>query len=165
MTEQPFDFEAFIAGARLAEDTFTLYLVDNGRQIERLKAEIDATKTVADDREATVAADTTDLEQQVASLVAQMRESKREFTLRAVTPDELAKIGEPGTDIYDQLAVQSVKPALNRDQWQRVGEVVGAQQFSAFVSQANALATSKVAVPDFSPNDSTSQDLRESSAS
>ena len=80
-------------------------------------------------------------------------------------PFELEQIASDGTDVYDQLAIQSVKPALDRDQWKRVGAAAGAQQFSAFVRKANALATLEVVVPDFSQPISTSQDLRESSLS
>jgi hypothetical protein len=160
---EPFDFEAFISGAKLAEDTFDLYLVNNGPAIDRLEAKIKQADTGADDRESSVPADVTALKQQVAALKAAMEKSKREFTLRSVTPDELEQIAGDGTDVYDQLAIQSVKPALDRDQWKRVGAAAGAQQFSAFVRKANALATLEVVVPDFSQPISTSQDQRESS--
>ena len=160
---EPFDFEAFISGAKLAEDTFDLYLVNNGPAIDRLEAQIKQADTGADDRESSVPADVTALRQQVATLKAAMEKSKREFTLRSVTPDELEQIAGDGTDVYDQLAIQSVKPALDKDQWKRVGAAAGAQQFSAFVRKANALATLEVVVPDFSQPISTSQDQRESS--
>jgi hypothetical protein len=160
-----FDFEAFISGARLAEDTFSLYLVDNGRKIAHLQERIDKAKSSGDEREASTG-NTADLEAQVAALVDEMSGSRREFTLRALTPDEWKHVvSDDGTDVYDQLAAQSVKPALNRDQWKRVGEVVGVSQFSTFVAQANALATNDVVMPDFSPSDSTTHDLRESSSS
>ena len=158
-----FDFEAFISGARLAEDTFSLYFVDNGRKIAHLQEQIDAAKDGGDEREASTG-NTADLEAQVAALVDEMSNSRREFTLRAVTPDELKRIGDDDTDVYDQLATQSVKPVLTRDQWKRVGDAAGAKQFSTFVSKANALATNDVVMPDFSPSDSTSLDLRESSS-
>ena len=165
MSEQ-FDFEAFIAGAKPAEDTFPLYLVNHGPAIERLRGEIDKAKAGSDDdREASVPAEVADLEQQVARLIAEMQKSKREVTLRSVTPDELEKIASPDTDVYDQLAVQAVSPPLDREQWKRLGEGVGAAQFAEFVAKANALATLKVVVPDFSQITSTSQDLRESSLS
>ena len=163
---EPFDFESFISGAKLAEDTFPLYLVNHGPAIERLRAEIDQAKAGgADDREASVTADVTALEQQVARLTAEMQRSRRDLTLRSVTPDELEKISSDGTDVYDQLAIQSVKPVLDRDQWKRLAAAAGAQQFSEFIRKANALATLQVVVPDFSPTTSTSQDLRESSLS
>lgn len=163
---EPFDFEAFIAGSHLAEDTFTMYLVDYGPQIARLDAQIDQAKSGPDDRESsTASAEVADLERQRDVLVAKMEESRREFTLRACTPDELKLITSDETDVYDQLAIQSVKPALDRDQWKRVGEAAGAIQFSEFVVKANALVTSKVVVPDFSQTSSTSRDLRESSLS
>lgn len=163
---EPFDFESFISGAKLAEDTFPLYLVNHGPAIERLRAEIEQAKSGGgDDREASVTADVTALEQQVARLIAEMQKSRRDLTLRAVTPDELEKISDKGTDVYDQLAIQSVKPQLDRDQWKRLGAAAGHRQFSEFISKANALATLQVVVPDFSPTTSTSQDLRESSVS
>ena len=163
---ESFDFEAFIAGSKLAEDTFDLYLVNHGPAIARLKAQIEqATTGTGNDREASVSADVTDLEQQVARLTAQMQQSKREVTLRSVTPDELEKIAGPDTDVYDQLAIQAVNPPLDREQWKRLGAAAGAEQFSDFIRKANALATLKVVVPDFSRTTSTSQDLRESSLS
>lgn len=161
---EPFDFEAFIAGAKLAEDTFDLYLVNHGPAIERLRAEIDkATAGGGDDRESSVPAEVVDLEQQVARLTAEMQQSKREVTLRSVTPDELEFIAKPETSMYDQLAIQAVKPALTAEQWKRLGAAVGSQQFAEFLGKANELATLKVVVPDFSPTTSTSQDQRESS--
>ena len=163
---EPFDFEAFIAGSKLAEDTFELYLVNHGPAIARLREQIEqATVGGGDDREATVPADVSDLERQVARLTAEMQKSRRELTLRSVTPDELEHIASDETDVYDQLAIQAVKPALDREQWKRLGATVGAAQFSEFVLKANALATLKVVVPDFSPTTSTSQDQRESSLS
>jgi hypothetical protein len=163
---EPFDFEAFIAGSKLAEDTFALYLVNHGPAIERLRAEIEDVKAGgSDDREASASADVAALEQQVARLSAEMQKSRREVTLRSVTPDELEQIASDKTDVYDQLAIQSVNPVLNRDQWKRLGAAVGAEQFGEFIRKANALATLKVVVPDFSPTISTSQDLRESSLS
>ena len=163
---EPFDFEAFIAGSKLAEDTFAMYLVDHGPQIARLDAQIDQAKSGPDDRESsTVSAEVADLEHQRDVLVAKMEESRREFTLRACTPDELKRLASDETDVYDQLAMQSVSPPLDRDQWQRVGDAVGAMQFSEFVNKASALLTSKVVAPDFSRTSSTSPDLRESSLS
>lgn len=163
---EPFDFEAFIAGSKLAEDTFELYLVNHGPAIARIQAEIEqATTGSGDDRESTVPADVTDLERQVKRLTAEMQKSRREITLRSVTPDELERIAGDSTDVYDQLAIQSVKPALDRDQWKRLGAAAGAEQFADFIRKANALATLKVVVPDFSPTTSTSHDLRESSLS
>lgn len=163
---EPFDFEAFIAGSHLAEDTFELYLVNHGPAIARIQAEIEQAKAGGgDDRESSVPADVTDLERQVARLTAEMEKSRREITLRSVTPDELERIAGDSTDVYDQLAIQSVKPALDRDQWKRLGAAAGAQQFAEFVRKANALATLEVVVPDFSPSTSTTQDLRESSLS
>ena len=93
-----------------------------------------------------------------------MAGSKRDLTLRALTPDELKRVSDDDTDVYDQLATQSVKPKLDRDQWQRLGAAAGAKQFSEFVSKANVLATNDVVMPDFSPSDSTTHDLRESSS-
>jgi len=160
---EPFDFEAFISGAKLAEDTFDLYLVNNGPAIDRLEAQIKQADTGADDRESSVPADVTALKQQVAALKAAMEKSRGSFTLRAIGYDELDALAGTETDIYDQLAAQSVDPVLDRDQWKRLGSVAGAQQFSEFVQKANALATLKVVVPDFSQPISTSQDQRESS--
>jgi hypothetical protein len=160
---EPFDFEAFIAGAHLAEDTFALYLVNHGPQIARLQEQIAAASAPGDEREASTDSASADLEQQVETLIAQMEESKREVTLRTLTPDELRDLSGEETDVYDQLATQSVSPRLDRDQWQRLGAAVGATPFAEFVTKANALAVSRAVVPDFSPTISTSPDLRESS--
>ena len=157
-----FDFEAFISGARLAEDTFSLYLVDNGRKIAHLQEQIDKAKNSGDEREASTG-NTADLEAQAAALVDEMAASKRDLTIRALTPDELKRVSDDDTDVYDQLATQSVKPKLDRDQWQRLGAAAGAKQFSEFVSKANVLATNDVVMPDFSPSTLSSPDLRESS--
>lgn len=162
---EPFDFEAFIAGSKLAEDTFTLYLVNHGPAIARLQAQIEQAKSSGDDRESTVPADVSHLERQIERLTAEMQKSKREVTLRAVTPDEYEFITSDKSDVYDQLAIQSVKPVLDHDQWKRLGAAAGVQQFGSFMRKANALATSEVVVPDFSPNASTTQDQRESSLS
>src|SRR5690348_11503368 len=98
-----FDFEAFISGARLAEDTFSLYLVDNGRKIAALQAELDkAAAAVGDEREATTGVDTSSIEAQIAALVDEMGKSRRELTLRALTPDELKRVSDSDTDVYDQ---------------------------------------------------------------
>ena len=165
MTE-PFDFEAFIAGSHLAEDTFAMYLVDHGPQIAHLDAQIDQAKSGPDDRESsTASAEVAELEHQRDVLVAKMEESRREFTLRACTLEEVERVASDETDIYDQLAMQSVKPALDRDQWKRVSEAFGARQFSELMAKANVLLTAKVVVPDFSQSSSTSRDLRESSLS
>jgi len=158
-----FDFEAFIAGAHLAEDTFPLYLVNHGPQIARLTAEIDAAKSPGDEREASTGNAAAELEQQVAGLIAEMEASKREVTLRSLTPDEWRTVAGEDTDVYDQLAAQSVSPKLDHDQWQRLGAAVGATPFAEFVKKANALALSRAVVPDFSPTASTTPDQRESS--
>ena len=162
---EPFDFEAFIAGSKLAEDTFTLYLVNHGPAIARLQAQIEQAKSSGDDRESTVSPDVSHLEQQIARLTAEMQKSRREVTLRALTPDELERQAKPEVDVYDQLAIQSVKPVLDREQWRRLGAAVGAQQFGALIQKANRLAAAEVVVPDFSPNASTTPDQRESSPS
>ena len=160
---EPFDFEAFIAGSRLAQDTFHLYLVDNGPAISRLQDDLDKAQAVGDEREATPGVDSSRIESEIKALIDEMETSRRSFTLRALNSSELETTTSDDTDVFDQLAIQSVKPTLNRDQWKRVSEVVGVTQFRRFVSEANALALRQVVVPDFSPTDSTSQDLRESS--
>jgi hypothetical protein len=160
-----FDFEAFIAGSKLAEDTFTLYLVNHGPAIARLQAQIEQAKSSGDDRESTVSPDVSHLEQQIARLTAEMHKSKREVTLRQLNYDEIDMVTSPDTDVYDQLAAQAVNPPLDREQWKRLAVAVGATHFGQFVGKANALATSGVVVPDFSPNASTTPDQRESSPS
>ena len=162
---EPFDFEAFIAGAKLAEDTFHLYLVDHGPAIARLQADVDKARAVADDREASVDGESVEKEREVERLIAEMEGSRRSFTLRALNTEEFKRTADDDTDVFDQLAIQAVKPVLDRDQWKRISDVVGATQFGRFVAEANGLAMRQVVVPDFSPTVSTSQDLRESSLS
>lgn len=164
MTE-PFDFEAFIAGSHLAEDTFDLYLVNHGPAIARLREQIEQATTGPDDRESTVPTDVTRLEREAARLGAEMEKSRRQVTLRALTPDELEQTAEDEADVYDQLAIQSVNPALDREQWKRLGAAAGARQLSELIAKANRLATAEVVVPDFSPTSSTNPDQRESSLS
>jgi hypothetical protein len=163
---EPFDFEAFISGAKLAEDTFDLYLVNNGPAIARLEAQIEkASSGGGDERESSVPEDVTALRQQVARLSAAMEASKREVTLRQLTYDELVETGKPECSVYDQLAVQSVSPKMDAVQWKRLAGSIGATPFNDFLRKANALAMLEVVVPDFSPTTSTSQDQRESSLS
>ena len=162
---EPFDFEAFIAGSKLAEDTFDLYLVNHGPAIARLREQIEQAKDSGDEREGTIPADVTALEQQIARLTAEMQKSKREVTLRQLTYDELEEESKPERSVYDQLAVQSVSPTLTAEQWKRLADAAGARQFNDLVVKANGLAMLGVVVPDFSPSTSTTHDLRESSLS
>jgi hypothetical protein len=154
----PFDFEAFISGAQLARGKVSFYLVDHSAEIEALRA----TKAPADERESGGKDPS-----RLAELEAAMQASFREVEIRDLTPDEFKAVREDGSEtaVYDQLALQSVNPPLTAKQWHATGEVIGFAQFKQVVDAATALVLSKVAVPDFSQNASTTRSRRPSSQS
>lgn len=160
---EPFDFEAFVAGTQLARRTVYVYRVDNRDEILRLQADHDRLPDASgDEREATENPRRA-LAARIAALREEMEASRQGFVIRTITPDELATIQSDDTDVYDQLAIQSVEPKLTAEQWRRVADVVGLAQWSVLVADANDLIRSKVAVPDFSPSVSMTLSPRASS--
>jgi hypothetical protein len=151
---EPFDFDAFIAGTQLARGTVGFYRVDHRPEIQRLTREHDALPLDAlDEREQSAPSPRKALAEKIAGLREEMEASRVEFTIRTLTPDEFRKNTDDDTlDIYDQLATQSVEPALDRDQWRKLADRIGIAQWGQLVAEANALILSKVAVPDFSPS-------------
>ena len=146
---EPFDFEAFIAGTQLARRTTGFYRKDHRDEIDRLQAEHDALP-VGDDREGSKGS-RRKIAERIKALRDEMEASRVPLVIRTLTPDEFRKVSESDVlDVYDQLAMQSVEPALTKDQVRRLADVIGAAQWGAIVSEANALITSRVAVPDFS---------------
>ena len=149
---EPFDFDAFIAGTQLARGTVSFFKSDHRPEILRLTKLHDALpKDGGDDREVSATSPRQELADKIAALRAEMEASRVEFTIRTLTPDEFKKTSDDETlDAFDQLALQSVEPALDREQWKRLADRIGIAQWSQIVSDANALILSKVAVPDFS---------------
>lgn len=149
---EPFDFESFIAGTQLARGPVGFYKVDHRPEIARLTREHDALPVDGgDDREVSAPSPRKDLAAKIAALREEMEASRVEFVIRTLTPDEFRKIQDDDTlDVYDQLEMQSVEPALTKDQWKRLADRIGTAQWAQLVKDANDLILSKVAVPDFS---------------
>jgi hypothetical protein len=164
---EPFDFDAFIAGTQLARGPVSFYRVDHRVQIQQLTAEHDAAPAEGgDERESDQTPARHALAERIAALRAEMEASRVTLTLRTLTPDEYREITrDDALDIYDQLewmskapkgsdnpAAYSDLPQLTRAQWKAVADRIGTAQFAVIVADANALVESKVAVPDFSPS-------------
>jgi hypothetical protein len=149
---EPFDFDAFIAGTQLARGTVGFYRVDHRPEIARLTREHDALPLdTIDEREQSVASPRKELAEKIAALREEMEASRVEFTIRTLTPDEFRKVqDDEKIDVYDQLAMQAIEPALDREQWKRLADRIGIAQWGQIVKDANDLILSKVAVPDFS---------------
>jgi hypothetical protein len=161
-----FDFEAFIRGTQLPRRTVFAYRLDHRDEIARLTAEHDALPADGDDRESTGTSPRAGIASQIKALRDEMEASKVEFVIRTLTPQEFKRVQEDDTlDVYDQLEMQSVEPHLTKDQWQQVGEAIGAGQWGAMVSAANDLVLKRVAVPDFSRSVSQTLSPQGSSAS
>ena len=162
-----FDFEAFIAGTHLPTIKVPLYRVDHSLEIKDLDEQIaKLPKDPSDEREG-VKSVRADLTGRRDALAAEQDGSAQEFELRALSAPEFAEVSKPEFDVFDQIAVQSKGTANEacRDVWERVSASVTAMQWSGFVARANALVLSKVAVPDFSQPNSTTQAQRSSSES
>jgi len=149
---EPFDFEAFISGTQLARGTVGFYRADHRTEIAQLTREHDAISPDAgDEREASAPSNRKALADKIAALRQEMEASRVEFTIRTLTPDEFKRINDDASlDVYDQLAMQSVEPALTKDQWKRLADRIGTAQWAQLVKDANDLVLSRVAVPDFS---------------
>lgn len=148
---EPFDFEAFINGAQLARRMVGFYKIDHRSEIDRLTREHDAlAEGAGDERESAKASPRKTLAERIAALRAEMEASRVDMEIRTLTPDESKAMQADDKDVYDQLALQSVEPALTRAQWKQLADKIGAAQFATLTSEANALILSKVAVPDFS---------------
>lgn len=149
---EPFDFDAFIAGTQLARGPVGFYRVDHRPEIARLTKQHDALPADGgDDREVSAPSPRKELAAKIVALREEMEASRVEFVIRTLSPDEFKKIQDDDKlDVYDQLAMQAVEPALDRDQWQRLAGRIGMSQWAQVVKDANDLILSKVAVPDFS---------------
>lgn len=162
---EAFNFEDFISGAQLPRRTVSVYMADLSDEIRRLQVEHDQALDDADERVSSKGA-SAEIAERIKALVEQMEASKRTFVLRTLTPAEFAKLqDDDDLGVTDQLALQSVEPALTAEQWERVGEVIGAGQWATLVRDANDLVLSRVAVPDFSQSVLASLALKGSSRS
>ena len=154
----PFDFEAFIAGTKLPTLTVPLYRVDHSRQIADLDAKIKALpEQPGDEREGQVSQRDT-LTAERDRLSDEQAASATEFELRALSATEYRVIiDDDGKDVFDQIAAmsQGTRNEAPRETWERVAGTVSAMQWGEFVTRANALVLSKVVVPDFSQQPST----------
>lgn len=145
-----FDFEAFIAGAQLPRRTVTFYAADKTDEIERLTAEHDSLPAEADDRVGSKSS-RRKLAEQIKALREEMEDSEQSIIIRALDADEMQHhSNNDALDIYDQLAAQTVEPALTADQWREIAKRISYGVMSGIVAKANALALRSVAVPDFS---------------
>ena len=149
---EPFDFDAFIAGTQLARGTVGFYKVDHRPEIARLTREHDVLPLDGlDDREVSAPSPRKEIAAKISALREEMEASRVEFTIRTLTPDEFKKVQDDEKfDVYDQLAMQAIEPALDRDQWKRLADRIGIAQWGQVVKDANDLILSRVAVPDFS---------------
>ena len=149
---EPFNFDAFIKGTQLPRRVVSAFRVDHRDEIMRLTAEHDALPVDgADDREASASSPRADLAARIKALRDEMEASRVDFVIRTLTPQEFKRVQDDDSlDVYDQLAMQSVEPALAADQWKQVGEVIGSGQWGYIVAAANELVLKRVAVPDFS---------------
>jgi hypothetical protein len=164
----PFDFNAFIAGTQLAKAPVYAYARDHTAEIAALKAQYEALPDDGDARESTQGSDRDRLAQAILTLQEDMTQSRQEWVLRTLGPDEFKALSQDDDlDVYDQMAMQSNPPdpcpnpkayadlpGLTADQWRQIAAAVGAVQWGVIVGAANDLILSKVAVPDFSPNTS-----------
>lgn len=165
---EPFDFDAFIRGAEMPHATVPLIRKDRSAQITELRAALERLpEEGADERESTVD-ERAPLLERIAALEAEQAESAMIVELRALNPQEFkdAVVAE-GTDVYDQIAAQSqgTRNEGDRERWVAVAATISAFQWGEFLERANALLLSKVALPDFSQNGSTTPTRRTSSAS
>lgn len=168
-----FNFEDFISGAQLARRTVSAYKVDHSHELEALRREYDVLRKErdalvedADEREGVASGPVSRL-REVAERIEAMRDemesSRIDFVIRTLTPDEFKRFTDDDeTTVYDQFALQSVEPKLTAEQARIVAERIGAAQWGEMMQQANALILSKVAVPDFSRNDSEMKSPRRS---
>jgi hypothetical protein len=164
---EPFDFDAFIRGAEMPHATVPLIRKDRSAQITELRAALDRLPEEGDERETTVD-ERAPLLERIAALEAEQAESAMIVELRALNPQEFKDVVlDEAKDVYDQIAAQSrgTRNEGDRERWESVAAKVTAHQWGAFVERANALVLTKVTMPDFSQNGSTTPTRRPSSAS
>lgn len=157
---EPFDFDAFIKGAELPAIPIPLVQKDRSAQITKLRASLKRLPEEDGDEREHGAGDRADLAQQIAALEAEQEASAVQVELRALNPQEFkTSVLAPDTDVFDQIAAQSkgTRNEGDRARWEAVAASVTAAQWGEFVEKANDLALTKVAVPDFSQNSSTTR--------
>lgn len=157
---EPFDFDAFISGAEMPTIPVPLIRKDRSAQIAKLRTTLaKIPEEVGDERESSVD-ERAVLTERIAALEAEQEASAMMVELRALNPQEFKDVVLDDTkDVYDQIAAQSqgTRNEGDRARWESVAAKVTAHQWGVFVEAANALVLTKVAMPDFSQNDSTTQ--------
>jgi hypothetical protein len=152
------------------------YRIDNRDEIAQLiKAHDSLPETFGDERESDGPSTRDEIAARIDALREQMESSRVQWTIRTLTPQEFAALGE---DVFEQIGLQSRPPVdcanpslyndlpnLTDDQWRQIAGVIGAAQWGEIVKDANALVIAKVAVPDFSPTASATKTQRTSSES
>ena len=169
---EPFDFDAFIRGTSLARRTVSAYRVDNRDEIARLIEAYESLPEIGgDERESDGPSTRDEIASRIATLREDMESSRVQWTLRTLSPEEFKEVTEDDDlDNFDQIALQSRAPEkcanpslyndlpnLTSDQWRQISRVIGSRQWGDLVDSATALIVSKVAVPDFSPQASTTR--------
>jgi hypothetical protein len=169
---EPFDFDAFIRGTSLARRTVSAFRVDNRDEIAQLIEAFESLpENAGDERESDGPSTRDEIAARIAALREDMESSRVQWTLRTLGPEEFKQIVNADTDEpFDQIAMQSRAPErcanpslytdlpnLTADQWRQISRVIGSRQWGDLVDSATALIISKVAVPDFSPNSSTTR--------
>lgn len=165
---EPFDFDAFIRGTSLARRTVSAYRVDNRAEVADLvRAYESLPETTGDERESDGPSTRDEIAARIDALREQMESSRVEWTIRTLSPQEFAALDD---DVFKQIGTQSRAPEgcanpslyndlpnLTDDQWRQIATAIGAAQWGSLVRDANDLIISKVAVPDFSPANSTTR--------
>ena len=165
---EPFDFDKFIAGTELPRTTVPLIRTDNSVKITALRARLAKIPEQAGDERETTVDERSPLTEQIAALEAEQEASAMLVELRALNPQEWKDVVEDSEkDVYDQIAAQSqgTRNEGDRDRWVAVASKVTAYQWGQFVDRANNLALTRVAMPDFSQNDSETPSQQGSSES
>ena len=156
---EPFDFDAFISGTQLARRTVSAYRVRPPGEIERLTARARRDpRRVRRARVHRAVAPRRISPSRSPTLRAEMEASRVEWTLRTLTPEELrqhievrrTRRGRRTTQMaFEQIATMSRPPGQvqeplrllgsaepHRDQWQQIGDVIGAAQWGALYTDA-----------------------------
>lgn len=170
MTNQPFDFEAFIAGTDLPRFEVPLYRVVHQQRINELNERIAETSVPdpkhGDLRESTIAPP--DLTAERDSLVKAQDESAQWVELRTLSAAEFADVAyDKDKDALDQIAAQSkgTRNEGDRDKWAQVKASVLPGAWSLFLARANEIIEQTAVMPDFSLNSSATPSIRASSES
>ncbi|KNX38104.1 hypothetical protein [Luteipulveratus halotolerans] len=163
-----FDFEAFLNGFEVDEETVTVFQINRTKEFTEAQAEADAALTWAriaeaegdDDAQKKHAAEARKHANRAKRLRDEMDASAVKFRIRAIDPDTWREfvnrsMANKSLDLrHEQLAVQVVEPKLTADQWREFGKRIGAGRFLDIYTAALDLTERSVVLPDFSPSTS-----------